>query len=79
MSSLKSNIEYIGEWEALYNPKFNYTVFSTIKDTAGSNNFVLSVKAWIERTNAIGIIAKTGRYLDSDLHNIISIRKTSNR
>lgn len=33
MSSLKSNIEYIGEWEALYNPKFNYTVFGTIRRT----------------------------------------------
>lgn len=33
MSSLKSNIEYIGEWEALYNPKFNYTEFGTIRRT----------------------------------------------
>lgn len=33
MSRLKSNIEYIGEWEALYNPKFNYTVFGTIRRT----------------------------------------------
>ncbi len=60
--SLKSTIEYIGEWEALYNPNFNYTEFGTIRDVAGSNNFVLSVKAWIERTNAIGIVAKAGRY-----------------
>jgi hypothetical protein len=60
--SLKSTIEYIGEWELLYNPNFNYTEFGTIKNSAGSNNFVLSVKTWIERTNAIGIIAKAGRY-----------------
>lgn len=60
--SLKSTIEYIGEWEALYNPNFNYTEFGTIKNAAGSNNFVLSVKTWIERTNAIGIVAKAGRY-----------------
>lgn len=39
--SLKSTIEYIGEWEALYNPNFNYTEFGTIKNAAGSNNFVL--------------------------------------
>jgi len=42
--------------------RFNYTEFGTIKNTAGSNNFVLSVKQWIERTGAIGITAKAGRY-----------------
>ena len=56
--SLKSTIEYLGEWEKLYNPNFNCTEFDTIKNAAGSNNFVLSVKAWIQRTGAIGIMAK---------------------
>ncbi len=60
--SLKSTIEYLGEWEALYNPNFNYTEFGTIKNTSGSNNFVLSVKQWIEQTGAIGLTAKAGRY-----------------
>ncbi len=60
--SLKSTIEYLGEWEALYNPDFNYTEFGTIKNAAGSNNFVLSVKNWIEITGAVGITAKAGRY-----------------
>ena len=60
--SLKSTIEYLGEWEMLYNPNFNCTEFDTIRNAAGSNNFILSVKTWIERTNAIGIIAKAGRY-----------------
>jgi hypothetical protein len=60
--SLKSTIEYLGEWEALYNPSFNYTEFGTIKNAAGSNNFVLSVKNWIEQTGAIGITATAGRY-----------------
>ena len=46
--SLKSTIEYIGEWESLYNPYFNYTEFGTIKNAAGSNNFILSVKKWTE-------------------------------
>lgn len=43
--SLKSTIEYLDEWEILYNPDFNCTEFGTIKNMAGSNNFVLSVKA----------------------------------
>jgi hypothetical protein len=38
--SLKSTIEYIGEWESLYNPRSNYTEFGTIRNEAGSNNFV---------------------------------------
>jgi len=42
--SLKSTIEHLGEWEALYNQDFNYTEFGIIKNEAGSNNFVLSVK-----------------------------------
>jgi hypothetical protein len=60
--SVKSTIEYLGEWETLYNSDFNYTEFGTIKNAAGSNNFVLSVKQWIERTGAIGLTAKAGRY-----------------
>ena len=59
--SLKSTLEYIGEGEMLYNPDFNCTEFGIIKNAAGSNNFVLSVKAWTERTGAIGIISKAGR------------------
>ncbi len=60
--SLKSTIEYLGEWEVLYNPNFNYTEFGTIRNMTGSNNFVLSVKTWVERTGAVGIISKAGRY-----------------
>jgi hypothetical protein len=70
--SLKSTIEYIGEWEALFNPDFNYTEFGTIKNMAGSNNFVLSVKQWIERTDAIGITAKAGRYGGTYAHKDIA-------
>jgi len=70
--SLKSTIEYVGEWEAIYNPDFNYTDFGTIKNAAGSNNFVLSVKQWIERTGAIGITAKAGRYGGTYAHKDIA-------
>ena len=64
--------EYLGEWEMLYNPNFNCTEFDTIRNSAGSNNFVLSVKAWIERTGAIGIMAKTGRYGGTYAHRDIA-------
>ena len=70
--SLKSTIEYLGEWEMLYNPNFNCTEFGTIKNAAGSNNFMLSVKNWIEKTNAIGIIAKAGRYGGTYAHRDIA-------
>ena len=70
--SLKSTIEYIGEWEILFNPDFNYTEFGTIKNSAGNNNFVLSVKQWIEKTEAIGITAKAGRYGGTYAHKDIA-------
>ena len=70
--SLKSTIEYLGEWEMLYNPDFNCTEFGTIKNAAGSNNFVLSGKTWIERTNAIGIRSKAGRYGGTYAHRDIA-------
>ena len=70
--SLKSTLEYIGEWEMLYNPSFNCTEFGTIKNMAGSNNFVLSVKTWIERTGALGIISKAGRYGGTYAHRDIA-------
>ena len=70
--SLKSTIEYLGEWEILYNTDFNCTEFGTIKNAAGSNKFVLSVKTWIERTNAIGIYSKAGRYGGTYAHRDIA-------
>ena len=70
--SLKSTIEYLGEWEMLYNPDFNCTEFGTIKNAAGSNNFVLSVKTWIEKTSAIGIRSKAGRYGGTYAHRDIA-------
>ena len=70
--SLKSTIEYLGEWEMLYNPDFNCTEFGTIKNAAGSNNFVLSVKTWIERTGAIDIRSKAGRYGGTYAHRDIA-------
>ena len=70
--SLKSTIEYLGEWEMLYNPVFNCTEFGTIKHAAGCNNSVLSVKTWIEQTNAQGIRSKAGRYGGTYAHRDIA-------
>ena len=58
----KNTIEFLGIWEEMYNPNFNSPEFEGIKNAAGLNRFVLSVKQWIEKTNAIGIMAKAGRY-----------------
>ena len=70
--SQKNTLDFLGEWENLYNPDFNYTEFGTIRSYAGTNNFVLSTKAWVENTNAIGIIAKTGRYGGTYAHKDIA-------
>ena len=58
----KNTIEFLGIWEGMYNPNFNSPEFEGIKNMAGLNRFILSVKQWIDKTNAIGIIAKAGRY-----------------
>lgn len=58
----KNTIEFLGIWEEMYNPNFNSPEFEGIKNEAGLNRFILSVKQWIEKTNAIGLIAKAGRY-----------------
>jgi hypothetical protein len=60
--STKFTVEFMGLWEQMHNPIFNVTEFSNIKTEAGSNGFVLSSKQWIEKTNAVGLTSKTGRY-----------------
>ena len=58
----RNTIEFLGFWEKVNNPVFNCGEFDIIKSHAGLNNYRLSVKEWVEKTNAIGIIAKAGRY-----------------
>ena len=60
--STRYTVEFVGAWERLHNPDFNVTEFSNIRNESGSNGYVLTSKQWIGRTNAIGIIAKPGRY-----------------
>ena len=60
--STRYTVEFMGLWEKMNNPLFNVTEFSNIKNESGSNGFVLSAKQWIEKTNAVGIISKPGRY-----------------
>jgi len=58
----RNTIEYLGIWESVYNPDFNYGEFATIKSQAGLNSYKLSVKEWAEKTNSIGLKATAGRY-----------------
>ena len=58
----RSTIEFIGLCENLYNPSFKPLEFERFKMDAGNNYFVLSPQKWIETTNSIGIISKSGRY-----------------
>ncbi len=57
----RNTVEYLGIWESVYNPDFNYGEFDVIKSQAGLNSYRLSVKEWVEKTNAIGIVSKSGR------------------
>lgn len=58
----KNTLEYIGIWEKINNPSFNYPEFGVIAREAGVNRFIMSVGQWIERTNPIGMVVKAGRY-----------------
>ncbi|OJV40687.1 MAG: DNA-binding protein [Bacteroidales bacterium 36-12] len=58
----RNTVEYLGIWESVYNPNFNYGEFAIIKSQAGLNSYKLSVKEWVEKTNAIGLKATAGRY-----------------
>ncbi|VUZ28447.1 Uncharacterised protein [uncultured Comamonas sp.] len=58
----RNTVEFLGIWEQVHNPNFNYGGFATIKSQAGLNSYKLSVKEWVAQTNAIGLVAKAGRY-----------------
>ena len=68
----KNTIEFLGIWEEMYNPNFNSPEFGGIKNAAGLNRFILSVKQWVEKTNSRGIIAKAGRYGGTYAHKDIA-------
>ena len=58
----RNTIEFLGIWESVFNPRFNYGEFALIKSQAGLNSYKVSVKEWVEKTQAIGLQASTGRY-----------------
>lgn len=58
----RNTVEFLGIWERVYNPDFNYGEYAIIKSQAGLNNYKISVKEWVEKTNAIGLKAAAGRY-----------------
>ncbi len=70
-------IEFMGFWEQMHNPDFNVTEFGNIKNQSGSNSFVLTVKQWVNKTNAIGIISKAGRYGGTYAHKDIAFEFAS--
>ncbi|MAU00674.1 MAG: DNA-binding protein [Anaerolineaceae bacterium] len=73
----KNSIEFLGIWEEIYNPDFNSLEFEGIKNQAGLNRFILSVKQWVTKTNAIGIVAKAGRYGGTYAHKDIAFEFAS--
>ena len=68
----RNTIEFLGIWETVNNPDFNSVEFDRIKSKAGLNSFRLSAKEWMEKTNAIGIISKAGRYGGTFAHKDIA-------
>jgi hypothetical protein len=73
----RSTIEFIGIWEQINNPNFKPLEFDRFKTDAGSNYFVLSPQRWIEETNAIGLVSKSGRYGGTYAHEDIAFEFAS--
>lgn len=68
----RNTIEYLGIWEKIHNSDFNYGEFAIITSKAGLNSYKLSAKEWSEKTNAIGLVAKAGRYGGTYAHKDIA-------
>ena len=68
----RNTIEFLGIWEEIHNPNFNYGEFAIIKSQAGLNSYKISVKEWNLKTNAIGIVSKPGRYGGTYAHKDIA-------
>lgn len=68
----RNTVEFLGIWESIYNASFNYGEFATIKNQSGLNSYKLSAKEWVEKTRAIGIYAKAGRYGGTYAHKDIA-------
>ena len=68
----RNTVEFLGIWETVYNPNFNYGEFAIIKSQAGLNNYKISVKEWVEKTGAIGLKATAGRYGGTFAHSDIA-------
>jgi hypothetical protein len=73
----RNTIELLGFWEMLYNPDFKPIEFDGFKKQAGLNSFTLTAKQWIEKTNAIGIISRSGRYGGTFAHRDIALEFAS--
>ena len=69
----RNTVEYLGLWEILHNPNFKGVEFDTFRNQAGLNSFNLTPKKWIETTNAIGIISKSGRYGGTYAHKDLAV------
>ncbi|WP_218127773.1 KilA-N domain-containing protein [Niabella drilacis] len=65
-------LEYLGVWEKIKNPDFNYPEFGVIGQEAGTNRFIMSAGQWIDRTKAIGMLVKAGRYGGTFAHKDIA-------
>ena len=73
----RNTLEYIGLWEILNNPNFNRVQFDTFKNEAGLNRFTMTPQKWIDLTNALGIISKSGRYGGTFAHKDIAFKFAS--
>ncbi len=74
---VRDTIEFLGLWETIHNPSFKGVEFDSFRKEAGTNAFTLSPQRWIENTNAIGIVSKSGRGGGTFAHSDIAMEFAS--
>lgn len=73
----RNTLEFLGTWEYIYNPNFKGVEFDAFKNQAGLHTFTLSPSEWVEKTNAIGIFVKKGKYGGTYAHKDIAFEFAS--
>jgi len=68
----RNTVEFLGIWERVHNPDFNYGEFALIRSQAGLNSYKISVKEWVAKTQAVGLRATAGRYGGTYAHRDIA-------
>ena len=73
----RSTLEFLSTWEEIYNPDFKVFESEHFKKQAGLVVFTPSVSEWVDKTGAIGLFVRKGRYGGTFAHKDIAFEFAS--